>query len=440
MRADPPPDLAHRLGAAPFGGFHLRLIAMCFLIAAVDGFDTQCISFVAPTLLKEWAMSRAAFGPLFSAGLFGTMLGAMTLAPVADRLGRKPVALGCVVLFGVMSLLSATADSAQTLGIYRFIGGIGLGGVIPNIIALVSEYSPHRHRATTVVAMFVGFPLGAMAGGAASHGIIEHYGWQAIFILGGVLPLLLAAIAALALAESARFLASRGREAALQKILAQIPPPSGNAPPPPAPAHSTHRTTVGTLFTADLRAWTLLLWTLSFLGMLLTYFLINWTPLLLVAAGFPQENAIMAVVLLNAGGVTGGLLIGRLLDRVNVFAMLAVAFGLGAISVFALGATLGLGLTVTLIMTVVTGFTLFGGQMNFPGLTANYYPVQVRSTGAGWAMAFGRLGSVVGPLLGGALVALALDTAQLLKLAAIPSALAVVVLLLLARVSPERRR
>src|SRR5690606_35128143 len=174
----------------------------------------------------------------------------------------------------------------------------------------------------------------------------------------------------------------------------------------------THRTTVGTLFTADLRAWTLLLWTLSFLGMLLTYFLINWTPLLLVAAGFPQENAIMAVVLLNAGGVTGGLLIGRLLDRVNVFAMLAVAFGLGAISVFALGATLGLGLTVTLIMTVVTGFTLFGGQMNFPGLAANYYPVQVRSTGAGWAMAFGRLGSVVGPLLGGALVALALDTAQ----------------------------
>ena len=441
MRSDPAADLAGHLAMARFGGFHSRLIALCFLIAAVDVFDTQCISFVAPTLLQEWGLSRAAFGPLFSAGLFGTMLGAMTLGPAADRFGRKPVALACVILFGVMSLLSARADSPQMLGTLRFIGGIGLGGVIPNIIALVSEYSPQRHRATTVVAMFVGFPLGAMAGGAISHDIIDRHGWQAIFILGGVLPLALALVAAFMLPESARFLAQRGRHQALQRILARIgTSPEAELERRPAETAHEHRksTTVGMLFTGDLRTWTLLLWLLSFLGMLLTYFLINWTPLLLVAAGVPQENAIMAVVLLNAGGVAGGLLIGRLLDRVSVFAVLALAFGLGAIAVYALGATLSTGLTLTLTMTAVTGFTLFGGQMNFPGLTANYYPVQVRSTGAGWAMAFGRMGSVIGPLAGGALVTMQLDTAQMLELSAIPAVLAAIVLLILARACPER--
>jgi len=442
MRSDPHAYPARHLATARFGAFHVCLIVLCFLIAAVDGFDTQCISFVAPTLLQEWGLSRADFGPLFSAGLFGTMLGAMMLAPAADRVGRKPVALACVILFGIMSLASASAQSAQALGVYRFIGGIGLGGVIPNIIALVSEYSPQRHRATTVVAMFVGFPLGAMAGGAVSHDIIDRHGWQAIFVLGGVLPLALAVAAAFMLPESARFLAQCGRKQALQRILARIGslPETEGEPTSPEPAQARDKQmTVGALFTPDMRAWTLLLWTLSFLGMLLTYFLINWTPLLLVAAGVPEQNAIMAVVLLNAGGVAGGLLIGRLLDRVSVFIVLAIAFGVGALCVYALGATLGMGLALTLIMTAVTGLSLFGGQMNFPGLTANYYPVPVRSTGAGWAMAFGRAGSVIGPLAGGALVAMKLDASQLLQLSAIPAVLAAIVLLMLARACPERQ-
>lgn len=433
-------DFGRLIADAPFGRFHLRLIALCFAIAAVDGFDTQCIAFVAPALHHEWAVSRAAFGPLFSAGLLGTMIGAMALGSAADRYGRKPLILASVTLFGVMSLLSATASSIEVLGVYRFIGGLGLGGVIPNIIALVSEYAPQRHRATAVVAMFCGFPLGAVLGGAVSAPIITTLGWQYVFVLGGILPLALLVIAAYALPESARFLADHGRREALAATLARLGASGASLETGPG-IHGTSRQPLlpmGALFTEGRAGWTALLWTVSFLGMLLTYFLINWTPLLLAAAGFPQEKAIMAVVLLNGGGIVGGLVLGRLADRLSVFAILAIAFAIGTAIVAALGATIGVSLWLTLALTCLTGLSVFGAQMNFPGLSANYYPVQVRSTGAGCAMAFGRVGSVTGPLVGGALIALGLETRELLLLAAVPAALAALVIASMARRVPGR--
>lgn len=429
--------LGSGLGSTRFGIFHAELLVLCFLIAAADGFDTQCISFVAPTLLQEWSVPRAEFGPLFSAGLFGAMLGAAVLGSLADRLGRRPAVLGCVLLFAVMSLLSTTATSVGMLGVYRFLGGVGLGGAIPNIIALVSEYSPTRHRAMMMVTMFCGFPLGAMAGGALSHDLIANHGWQAVFVLGGITPLVLVVAAWGRLPESARYLAERGKDAALQKILARIGHDARNVAPAAAPAGAPARASLpaSVLFEQGRAPWTLLLWVLCFLGMLLTYFLINWTPLLLVSVGIPQEKAILAVVLLNGGGVAGGLILGRLMDRFSVFGMLAGVFILGAVCLYVLGTGIEASLTATLLLTCATGVTIFGGQLNFPGLTANYYPVQMRSTGAGWAMAAGRLGSVVGPLVGGALVAADFSTRDLLCLAALPAALVAVVVIVMARTS-----
>lgn len=432
--------LVSRLGAAPFGAFHLRLIAICFAIAAADGFDTQCISFVAPTLMNEWSLAHGSFGPLFSIGLLGAMVGAAVLGSVADRIGRRPVVLACVLLFSIMSLLSTTATSVEALGLYRFVGGIGLGGAMPNIIALTSEYAPQRHRSVMMVTMFCGFPLGAMAGGAVSHDIIDSHGWQGVFVLGGVVPLVLVVIAWITLPESARFLADRGRHPALERILAGLdisaPQIVGAAPEAVERRHSKLPASV--LFEDGRAAWTLMLWALCFLGMLLTYFLVNWTPLLLVSVGFPQEKAIMGVVLLNAGGVVGGVALARLMDRINVFGILAAAFAIGAVCVFGLGATLETSLALTLAITCAVGLTVFGGQLNFPGLTANYYPVHMRSAGAGWAMAAGRVGSVVGPLIGGALLSAGFGTREVLYLAAVPAALAMIALLAMARMRRER--
>jgi len=278
-----------------------------------------------------------------------------------------------------------------------------------------------------------------MAGGAVSHGIIETYGWEGVFILGGVRPLVLAAVAWFALPESARFLADRNRSTELNRILSRLNAPQAAIALHHASPDRRRSLPVAVLFTEGRAAWTVSLWVLSFLGMLLTYFLINWTPLLLVAAGFPQEKAIMGVVLLNGGGVVGGLVMGRLIDRISVFGVLAVAFAAGAVCVFALGATLGVSLAVTLMMTCATGLTLFGGQMNFPGLTANHYPVHMRSTGAGWAMGFGRVGSVVGPLVGGVLVGLGMETREMLYLATLPAVLAAVLLVVMVRFYPGER-
>lgn len=437
-------ELSELLATAPLSAFHWRLIAMCFAIAAVDGFDTQCISFVAPALLQSWGLTAEQFGPLFSAGLFGTMLGASALGSAADRIGRKPVILLCVALFAVMSLLSATADSVGVLAVYRFIGGVGLGGVIPNIIALMSEYAPARYRATLIVAMFCGFPVGAMLGGAVSHQLIVAGGWEAVFVLGGVAPLVLFAAAFFLLPESARRLADAGRHAELERVLARVlarVAPSASLASTRIASESAQAaaSTPAALFREGRTSWTLLLWGLCFLGMLLTYFLINWTPLLLVAAGAPQQEAIRAVVLLNAGGVLGAIAWGRLIDRMGIFRALAAALALGAASVFALGATLGVALDLTLAITVITGLTVFAAQLNFASLAASAYPVSLRSTGVGWAMAIGRLGSVIGPLIGGALVARGFAVADLLALAAAPCAAASVAVILMSRQDPGAR-
>ena len=213
-------NLVEIMDKAKLGSFQTGVIIICFALIMVDGFDTQSIAFVAPALRHTWEISPNTFGLLFSAGLLGSMIGAMSLGPVGDRLGRKPVILASTLLFGIMSLLSAGSSSVEMLATYRFIGGLGLGGLLPNAIALVAEYSPRRIRSTTIVATFIGFPLGAVIGGMASARIIPEYGWEMVFIIGGVLPLILLVIAWLLLPESIKFLALKAKR--LDKIASTL--------------------------------------------------------------------------------------------------------------------------------------------------------------------------------------------------------------------------
>src|SRR6266446_9596245 len=174
-------------------GFQVRVFALCALIVLIDGFDTQAIGYVAPAIVRSWHVDRAALTPVFSAGLFGLMIGALSFGPIADRFGRKPVLVLCTLFFGLMSLLTVTADSLSSLIALRFLTGLGLGGAMPNAIALTSEYAPKRVRATAVMTMFTGFSLGAAVGGGVAAALISRFGWQSVFVLGGTFPLLLAA-------------------------------------------------------------------------------------------------------------------------------------------------------------------------------------------------------------------------------------------------------
>ncbi len=424
------PNLKGILENAKLGSFQLRIIAICFLIAALDGFDTQSIAFVAPALRHSWDIPPALFGPLFGIGLFGTLLGSIGLSPVADRIGRKPIILISTALFGVMSLMCATATSIEVLGFYRFIAGLGLGGAIPNIIALVSEYSPARVRSTAVVVTFTGFPLGAVLGGMASARIIPGYGWEAVFILGGVLPLLLIPVIMAGLPESLRYLIKRqDQPEKVSKVISHFGPELGNLDVSRIrlPEIGAAKQPVRNLFSADRKNWTLLLWALTFTSLLLGYFLINWIPLMLADAGLNHHDSIMGVVLLNLGGIIGSIFLGRVTDKRGTFKILAVAYGVGAIFIAAVGLWIESPVTTLMSLIFVVGLCVTGAQLNITALAANYYPIYMRSTGIGWSMGMGRVGSIIGPTLGGALIAYGLGRGQLFLVAAIPAAIACVI-------------
>src|SRR5260370_22886461 len=206
-----PVDVAEFIDQQPVGGFQIRLLLTCAAVLFLDGFDTQAIGYVAPALAREWGLTKGGVGPAFSGGLFGLMIGALLFGPLADRIGRKKIIIFSALAFGIGTLVTAFLQDVNTLRAIRFLTGLGLGGAMPNAIAMTSEFNPRRRRATMVMIMFCGFSVGAALGGLLAAALIPQFGWRSVFVVGGVAPLLLVPILALRLPESVRFLALTGR-------------------------------------------------------------------------------------------------------------------------------------------------------------------------------------------------------------------------------------
>lgn len=384
-------------------------LVLCALVAMADGFDAQAIGFVAPKIVSVLHIEPRLLGIIFAAGLVGLTLGALTLSVLADRIGRRPVILLSVLVFALCSLGTATAGSAFELLVWRFLTGIGLGGALPNVNALSAELAPPRWRASLMTLMFAGFPLGGVIGGLASARILAVADWQAVFVLGGLFPLLLLIPLWFLLDESPEFRRSTDHSRAIPQG------PQG-------------------LFRDGRALATPMLWLACFCSLLLMYTILNWLPSVLTAGGLPVGRAIHAAALFNLGGILGGLTLAVAIDRGARAGMLAAMFVLATATVVSLG-HLELGGAVLLGAVTLAGVTVMGTQLGLNAVIAAFYPSTLRATGLGWALGIGRVGSIVGPLLVGFVVAAQWSLESIFTSLAVPALIAAAAMLIFAATS-----
>src|SRR5438093_327315 len=310
-------DVRQFLDEHPLSNFQILAATMCGAIAFMDGYDVQAMGFVAPALSAALHIPRPALGPLLSSGTIGMMFGAITFGTLADRFGRKPILIACTLMFGIMSLITATADSLQAMWIYRLLTGFGLGGAMPNTIALTAEYAPKKYRSVAVTTMFCGFSVGAAVGGFVAAGLISSFGWQAVFVVGGLIPLVTAALSFHFLPESIRFLLLKGgqKERAM-KYLSRISRDTEQYDYIIAGAddHASGGNSVKELFTEGRAVATPLLWICFFMNLLVLFFLNNWLPTLMNDAGIKVETAIMITTLFQIAGTIGAIFLGWTFD------------------------------------------------------------------------------------------------------------------------------
>jgi MFS transporter, AAHS family, 4-hydroxybenzoate transporter len=382
--------------------FQFAIIGLCGLMAMIDGMDTQAIGLVAPAIAADWHAPAASFGPVFASSLFSGLIGALVFGQAGDRIGRKPVLIFAILLLGLSSLATPLTHSISGLLLVRLAAGFGLGGALPVIISITSEFSPKRSRLNVVALMYCGFPVGALMGGLLAALLIPRFGWASIFYIGGLFPLILLPAFVIVMPESLSFLAMNGKRNLAETLakrlglqLDEVGVSQGDAR-----AHATVRR----LFTDGRAIGTILLWMTLFLSLLATVFLVNWMPLVTHQAGLAIKSAALGVAALNLGGIAGCYFIGRLCKRFNSIMPIAVAYagGAGAIGLIGLSAHSGY-LLFTVAFTA--GFLTVGSQMCAVALSASLYETELRSTGVGWAFGIGRIGAVIGPLIGGVLIA-----------------------------------
>jgi len=436
-----PIDLGTLIEGQGFGRFQASLMFWICAFMFIEGYDMQVVGYAAPAIIKAWHSDKAAFGGVFGAGLGGFMLGATLLGNLGDRFGRKRmIVMGCL-LFGVFTLASAYATNLTELLVLRAIAGLGLGGSIPNAIALMTEYAPAKVRATRVGIMFIGYTVGSALGGVIAAQLMPDYGWQSVFIVGGILPLGIGVLSIFVLPESARFLMlRRGRTDLVLPLLRRVRPDLTLVDDAVLTLQEEVQQglPVRHLFTGARASMTSLLWLAYAANMVSLHFLTSWLPTVIADSGVPLAHAVIATALLQAGGGVGSLIVGRLLDRIGTLGIVA-AFAVAVPCVAALG-HVGTDETPLMILVTVAGLCIIGGQAGINALSGTLYPTYMRSTGTGWAFGMGRFGSILGPVIGGQLIALSLPLGALFATAAAPIVVSAGALFFLGRLPIVRNR
>jgi AAHS family 4-hydroxybenzoate transporter-like MFS transporter len=408
------------------GYSQILIIALCGMCLIMDGFDVQAMGYVAPALIQEWGIAKEVLSPVFGAGLFGMLVGSLTFSTLADKIGRRPVLIGATIFFSLCMLVTGFANSIPQLIAFRFAAGLGLGCIMPNAMALAGEYSPRRTRVSIMMIVSCGFTLGGVVGGLITAALIPTFGWRSVFIVGGIIPLVLGMVMWLRLPESIQFLVFKkaGHEQ-IRKNLMRIAPQlhlPGDAQFILHEVAKAQGVPFISLFRDGRAQVTMLLWLVNFANLLDMYFLSNWLPTVMREAGYSTQVAVLAGTTLWIGGVVGTLALGRIIDRVGFIPVLTATFLIAIVSTALIGnPAVVTSVSIIFLMIFLSGFAIVGGQPALNALAATYYPTSLRSTGIGWSLGVGRVGSVIGPVLGGYLMHLQWSQSQLFIAAAVPA-------------------
>jgi AAHS family 4-hydroxybenzoate transporter-like MFS transporter len=426
-------DVPTFINARRVGIVQWVVIALCAFVMFLDGFDTQAISYMAPLIAKEWGLPRELLGPIFSSALTGLMVGYLLLSPLSDRFGHRRLILASTAAFGLLTLVTVFAASVAQLMILRFVTGAALGAAIPSTVALTTEYSPKRLRATFVLVIYCGFSLGFVAAGGLAAWSIPLYGWRSMLWIGAVTPLLLAACAFALLPESLDFLVrTKADPRSIWRVVRRV----DQDLPHDCPNEFTtdiaeSRSAVGSLFQSGRTFGTIVLWLVFGLNLAEFYALQSWLPTILTNLNYPLNTVALATSLTTIGGIVAAFAIGPAMDRLGAYGSLSTVYIAGVVFVALLGPAVSAPHWVLLIAAFCAGFCISGGQKSVIALSAIFYAAPIRSTGVGWALGIGRLGGIGGPLLVGVLLGYHLSPASLFYAAAVPMLLAGILVTLL---------
>lgn len=430
-------DVNDAIDNNPFRRFQWTVVALCALLLIVDGYDVFVAGTVLPTLIAEWGLTKPQAGVLQACALFGMMFGAIVFGPLADRIGRKKGIAISFLVFTVATLLTGFANSPDQFKVFRFIAGLGCGGLMPNAVALMNEYAPKRLRGTMVALMFSGYSVGGMVAAALGIGLIPHYGWKPMFFVAAV-PLLLLPFVLWKLPESLGFLIRQGEQEKAQRIYARIVP-SARLESGDTLVFTESKgasASIAELFRHQRTLRTLMLWLAFFCCLLLVYLLSSWLPKVLQEAGYAEKASLLSLFSLNFGGMAGAVAGGWLGDRFGLPKVVVGYFIAAAASIALIGYNPPAGLLFLLVF--IAGASTIGTQILLYASVAQLYNLSVRSTGLGWASGVGRIGAIVGPTLGGVLLAKELPLQQNFLIFAIPAMISALAMLVFA-VSNARR-
>jgi AAHS family 4-hydroxybenzoate transporter-like MFS transporter len=403
----------------------ILVIVLSFLVVWLDGYHIQSMSLVVPTLAKKWSLKPTDFKIVVSAALFGILLGSAFIASAGDRMGRRKVLIISMIMVGISSIVTGYANGMTQLIIWRFLTGLGLGASIPNATALTSDYVPSKRRAALLTLMFSGVAIGAFASGYIGAPIVEHFGWQNLFILGGIVPLFMAILLALAMPESIRLLlANKPNDPRITKILTRMAP-DVEVSKVYAKKQDVQRTSALELLSKTYRKGTLLLWFVFAVNMFILYLLVNWLPTLLSAQGWTPAQSMRGSVMNQLGGVVGGFILSYFVDKGKTVISTVTSLVLTAIAFWLFAVLPSTGLSWWILLMIVGG-GISGAQFVLNALAGGFYPPVIRSTGVGWAFSVGRVGAVLSGVVGGKILEMNMAPMTLLKMLVIPVGLCIV--------------